>query len=92
MLECSQAGASTDHQVEEIWMLQDQDGWHIAPIDMIPKMLTGSSNNEEVTNINNQLTDLRQQIQQQSLETIFAQTARITLPLSLNAVFHEKLD
>ena len=89
MLECSQAGASTDHQVEEIWMLQDQDGWHIAPIDMIPKMLTGSSNNEEVTNINNQLTDLRQQIQQQSLETIFAQTARITLPLSLNAVSEE---
>jgi len=89
LLECSQAGASTDHQVEEIWMLKDQDGWHIAPIDMIPKMLTGSSNNEDVTNINNQLTDLRQQIQQQSLETIFAQTARITLPLSLNAVSEE---
>ena len=70
-------------------MLKDQDGWHIAPIDMIPKMLTGSSNNEDVTNINNQLTDLRQQIQQQSLETIFAQTARITLPLSLNAVSEE---
>ena len=88
-LECSEVGASTDHQVEEIWMLKDQDGWHIAPIDMIPKMLTGSSNNEDVTNINNQLTDLRQQIQQQSLETIFAQTARITLPLSLNAVSEE---
>ena len=89
MLECSQAGASTDHQVEEIWMLKDQDGWHIAPIDMIPKILASSGNNEDATNTDNQLTDLRQQIQQQSLESIFTQTARITLPLSLNAVSKE---
>ena len=86
MLECSQDGASTNHQVEEIWMLKDQDGWHITDIDMIRKILVDSGKNEDATKINNLLTDLRQQIQQQSLERTFAQTARITLPISLNAV------
>ena len=86
MLECSQDGASTNPQVEEIWMLKDQDGWHITEIDMIRKILVDSGKNEDATKINNLLTDLRQQIQQQSLERTFAQTARITLPISLNAV------
>jgi len=89
MLECRQAGASTDHQVKEIWMLKDQDGWHITPTDIIPKILTSSSKNEDVKKIDYQLTDLLQQIQQQSLETTFTQTALITLPLTLDAVPEE---
>ena len=89
-VEYRQAGSSHPFKKEELWMIKNDDSWHISPASMLQSSvleMVGDAKNkaERESEIESMIDMLRQQMHEKWLKAIFHQITETTLPLSIQA-------